>query len=123
MKPDKEKKNLGEIGEDVAARYLLRKGYKIKHRNWRFVHKEVDIIAEKDNQLVIVEVKARTDGGLASPEEMVGRKKQKFLVEATEAYIRKYEIDLETRFDVIFVFFSKEKPSVEHVEGAFYPTY
>jgi len=82
-----------------------------------------NIIAEKDNQLVIVEVKARTDGGLASPEEMVGRKKQKFLVEATEAYIRKYEIDLETRFDVIFVFFSKEKPSVEHVEGAFYPTY
>ncbi len=123
MKPENIKKNLGEIGEDVAARYLLRNRYKIRHRNWRFVHKEVDIIAEKDNQLVIVEVKARTDSGYASAEEMVGRKKQKFLVEAAEAYIRKYEVDMETRFDVIFIFFGKEKPSIEHVEGAFYPTY
>ena len=122
MKPEEKGKKLGEVGEDIAARFLLRNGYKIRHRNWRFVHKEIDIIAEKDNQLIIVEVKARTDEGFSRPDEMVGRRKERFLIEATDAYIRKYELDLETRFDVIFVFFSKNKPSVEHIEDAFYPT-
>ena len=49
----------GQISEDRAAAYLMARGYTIRERNWRFGHKEIDIIAQKHGTLAIVEVKAR----------------------------------------------------------------
>lgn len=51
--------DLGKEGEDAAAAYLIKKGYVIRHRNWFFDKFELDIVAEKDHTLVIVEVKSR----------------------------------------------------------------
>ena len=113
---------LGTIGEDIASSYLIRNGYQILHRNWYYNKKEIDIVAQKDRRLIIVEVKARTDDGFEKPGDLVDKKKENFLVEAADAYIKEFEIDFEVQFDVIFVFFNQKKPVIEHIESAFYPT-
>ena len=64
--------DLGKKGEEIAANYLAEKGYKIIARNWRFGKDEIDIIAEHDNFLVIIEVKTRSSSDYGEPEEAVG---------------------------------------------------
>ena len=113
---------LGELGEEIAAKFLLEKGYLIRERNWRYEKKEIDIIAQQDNLLVVVEVKTRKYDFIEKPEEIVNKQKERFLVEACDAYIREHKLDLETRFDVIFVSFPERNPRINHVENAFYPT-
>ena len=112
---------LGAEGEAIAFEYLIENGYLIIEKNWRFKHKEIDIIAKKDNLLIIVEVKSRTNVYFEQPKDAVNRKKQKFIIDATNSYIEKYDIDLEVRFDIISVFFNEKKPKIEHIEDAFYP--
>lgn len=119
----KKKKKLGEIGEEIAARYLLRNKYRILERNWTFEKKEIDIIAQKDNYLVIVEVKTRSDPDIERLDDLVNHRKQKYLIVAADAYIREYEVRDEIRFDVILVTFKDRKPVIEHFEDAFYPDY
>jgi len=118
----KQKDKLGQLGEEMAANFLLEKGYFIRDRNWRFDRKEIDIIAQKDKVLIIVEVKTRKDDFIENPGEIVNKQKEKFLVEACDAYIRKFELDFETRFDVIFISFPGGNSKINHVENAFYPT-
>lgn len=118
----KKKDKLGELGEEMATKFLLEKGYVIRDRNWRYDKKEIDIIAQKDNLLVVVEVKTRKYDFIEKPEETVNKQKERFLVEACDAYIRKYELDFETRFDIIFISFPERNPRINHVENAFYPT-
>ena len=50
---------LGKWGEEVAARMLTEKGYRIIARDWKDNHKDLDIVAVADDCLVIVEVKTR----------------------------------------------------------------
>ncbi|MGM0498380.1 MAG: YraN family protein, partial [Bacteroidota bacterium] len=95
-----EKKKLGNEGEDMAVNFLKNNGYKIKATNWFYKHKEIDIIAEKEETLSIVEVKTRSSDFCETPNELVPRKKQRFLIEAAEAYIQKNDVDLEIRFDL-----------------------
>ena len=118
----KKKDKLGELGEEMAAAFLLKKGYLIRHRNWRYDRKEIDILAQKNNMLVVVEVKTRKYDFIENPGEIVNKQKERFLVKACDAYIREFELDFETRFDVIFISFPKGKPKIDHVENAFYPT-
>lgn len=54
----------GKFGENVARRFLLRHGYKILAQNWRYGHSEIDLIGQKDDCLVFVEVKIRTSRSL-----------------------------------------------------------
>jgi putative endonuclease len=111
----------GREAEDLSAEYLSSKGFHILHRNWRYFHKEIDIVAEKDGQLVIVEVKSRFGTGRVTADELLTRGKQRFIVDAAEAYINKFKIELETRFDLVVITFSGEGPAVEHIEDAFIP--
>ena len=57
----------GRISEDRAVAYLMARGYTIRDRNWRLGHKEIDIVAQKNGVLVIVEVKARRDDRFGDP--------------------------------------------------------
>ena len=110
---------IGKEGEDRAVRFLINAGFKIKNRNWRFGKNEIDIIAEKENLLVIVEVKTRTNDYFENPKEAVTKKKQRFIIKATEAYIQQFNINLETRFDIISVLTHNGKIEIEHIEDAF----
>jgi putative endonuclease len=114
-------KDIGKKGEELAVEFLRDKGYKILATNWYFKHKELDIVATKDNLLIIVEVKTRASSIFENPQDSIDRKKQKFIIDAANSYIFKNGINLETRFDIIAIIFKGEKQSIEHIEDAFYP--
>ena len=71
---------LGKEGENAAVKYLLEKGYEIRHRNWHSGHRDLDIVAQKDGELVIVEVKTRSDACFGQPEDAVDRRKIRSIV-------------------------------------------
>ncbi len=114
---------LGEVGENIAVGYLRDKGYEILERNWRYGHKEIDIIARDKGELVIIEVKTRQGKRDIPPGDLVPISKQRFLINAADAYIRWHRVDSDTRFDVILVYFPGDGEHViEHIKIAFYPT-
>lgn len=121
MRNSRDKKTLGKIGEELAVKFLRNKGFRILNTNWTYQHKEIDIIAEDDDFLIMVEVKTRNISFVESPEEMITMRKQKTLIDAAEAYIMIHDIEKETRFDVIIVVFENQKPTIEHIEDAFQP--
>jgi len=110
----------GKEGEEEARKYLLSNGYNIYESNWRFHHFELDIIAEKDGMLVVVEVKTRSSESLLTPEEIVDKRKIRRTVEAADAYIRFKNINLPVRFDIIGIFVQPNgTTSIDHIEDAF----
>lgn len=117
-----ELQKFGFKGEDIATNYLINKGYKIRHRNWRTHHIELDIIAEDDDYIVIVEVKTRRNDKFCHPSDAVNRTKIKHIVNATQAYIFKNNILKDVRFDIISII---QLPNggydIEHQEDAFIP--
>ena len=112
----------GNFGENLAANYLIKNGYRIRERNFVFEKAEVDIIAQKDNMLVVVEVKTRASELFETATELVSKNQIKQIIAATEGYIHLKDIDLETRFDVIAVILDQRPPKIEHITDAFYPT-
>lgn len=115
------KTELGKKGESIAIEHLVKNGYTIKQVNWYYKHKEIDIIAERENQVIIVEVRTRTSDYYELPHESISNKKIRYLVEAAEAYLMKHDIDKETRFDVISIILEGDRFETEHIEDAFYP--
>ena len=113
--------DFGKQGEELAVQYLIGKGYEILERNWRNIHKEIDVIAKDGECLVIVEVKTRQTDEYGDPDIAVTRKKQRMLITAANAYISKYNMDAETRFDIISIIFKDGEPVIEHIEDAFLP--
>ena len=116
-----EHNELGKMGEDLAVQYLTDKGYEILERNWRNIHKEIDIIAKEGDDLVIVEVKARQTDEYGEPDIAVTKRKQRMLIAAANAYILKNNLDVSTRFDIISIVFKNGEPVIEHIEDAFLP--
>ena len=112
---------LGKLGEELAVEYLIKKGYQILERNWRSGHKEIDIIAQIDDNLVIVEVKTRKSDDYGEPDIAVGIAKQRMLIWAADAYVRKNQLNVDVRFDIVSIVISDEEPQIEHIEDAFIP--
>lgn len=114
--------SLGKKGEDIAKEYLIKKGYQILACNWFDEHREIDIIAREGEEVVIVEVKSRESFLYEEPWEAVTNRKIRYLVEAAETWLLQEQIDLETRFDVISIVFSKDGSyELTHFENAFTP--
>lgn len=112
--------DLGKDGEAVAREYLIRRGYTVMHSNWHWHHYELDIVALKDGEVVVVEVKTRSADFLISPEEAVDNKKIKRIVAAADAYVRYFNLDHPVRFDIITLIRSKDGYKIEHLDDAFY---
>ena len=110
---------LGKKGEQVACDFLIAKGYKILSRNYRFKKAEIDIIAQLNELLVVVEVKTRTSTFFGNPQDFISQKKIKRLVQAINRYVYDNATDLEIRFDIVAVVFENNKFSIEHLEDAF----
>ena len=113
---------LGQKGEDLAAAWLRERGYKILFRNWKYGRHEIDIIAEKENLIVFVEVKSRSDELLVPPGTLISREKEKSIIYAAEGYINRCNIDKESRFDILIIIGIGDERKIEHIEDAFYPT-
>lgn len=110
---------LGKKGEDLAVLYLQKKGYKIVARNFKYQKAEVDIIANHDNVLVIIEVKTRSTPDFGSPQEFVKGKQIQSLVKAVNFFIIEHDLDVEVRFDIIAIIKNKAGTKIEHLENAF----
>ncbi|MGY8933412.1 MAG: YraN family protein [Flavobacteriales bacterium] len=112
---------LGKLGEKLAAVYLLKNGYEILAQNYYFDKAEIDIIAKKgEDTLVVVEVKTRNSDFFGDPQEFVTPSKIKLLVKAANEYIISNDLDMEVRFDIIAVIKNKMIEKMEHFENAFY---
>ena len=111
---------LGKKGEQLAVDFLLKNNYAIIERNYRFDKAEVDIIAQKENTLAVVEVKTRSTKDFGNPEEFVKPKQIKNLVKAVDEYVTVNDLDVEVRFDIIAIVKDKNEFKIEHLEDAFY---
>ena len=110
----------GRLGEEMATNFLIRKGYAVRVTNYRYQKAEVDIIAQKDTVLAIVEVKSRSSDLLQEIAETVNRKKIKLLVAAADEYVLQNQLDVEVRFDIITILKKDNGFQIEHLEDAFY---
>lgn len=111
---------IGTAGENAAKAYLLKQGYAVLHTNWRYRRYELDIVATKENELVIVEVKTRSEDYQQSPIDAIDYAKIKRTVSAADVYVRQFDVDLPVRFDVISVTKTTLGYEIEHIDNAFY---
>lgn len=110
---------VGKAGEDAAADYLRKSGYKILERNWRCKLGELDLIASKSGVIVFVEVKASATRHAIEPQHRVNRQKQKKLTQLAQYFRRTASVDAPCRFDVIAVWWESGVPNIQHWENAF----
>lgn len=111
--------DLGITGEKLAIDYLIKKGYKIIEKNYRFQKAEVDIIVQKEDTLVCVEVKTRSSNYFGDPQDFVDAKKIKLLVKAMDYYVVSKDLDVEVRFDIIAIIKNNSKTEIKHIKDAF----
>lgn len=115
-----EHNDFGNLAENLAADFLIRKNYKILIRNFRYQRAEVDIIAEFEDLIVVVEVKARSYNALIEPQEAVTKKKIKAILLCSDFFMKENQIDKEVRFDIITVVPNESgKLEINHIEDAF----
>jgi putative endonuclease len=110
----------GLIAEEKALKYLLGKGYCLLEKNYRYGHAEVDLLMQKNQYLICVEVKARSTDFFGSPESFITSKKIKLLVNVVDHYLENSELDLEVRFDIIAIIKKGENWIIKHIKNAFY---
>jgi putative endonuclease len=114
-----EKKKLGQAGEDRAARFLEKQGYRIIERNYSAPYGEIDLIAMHEGDLVFVEVKTRKSDAYGAPELAVNPRKQQRMVKAALGYIKYKNLhQVPCRFDVVAISSSTEK-EIEVIRHAF----
>ena len=94
---------LGKAGEQMAEVYLVEKGYRILHRNWRHSHYEIDIIALKNEVLHFVEVKIRSSQKFGFPEDAVTKKKFTFLQNAADEFLFQHPEYRHVQYDVLAI--------------------
>ena len=112
--------DLGKLGEELAVEFLRKAGYAIRETNWTFQKAEVDIIAQKENTLAIVEVKTRSSLDFGLPQDFVKTKKLQLLVKAVNEYVNNNDLDVEVRFDIIAIHKEGKSFAIEHLIDAFY---
>ncbi|MDG1227103.1 MAG: YraN family protein [Polaribacter sp.] len=109
---------LGKKGEKIAINYLIKKGYIILEKNYRYLKAEVDIIAKKNNVLAAVEVKTRSTDHFGNPQDFVNPKKIKLLLSAIDYYVNEKDLDVEVRFDIIAIL-HQNTIKITHLKDAF----
>ena len=117
----KDRKRLGERGEDAAVAFLERAGLTIVERNWRCTGGEIDIVALDGDTLVLCEVKTRRTAAKGTPEEAVSPAKQRRYAKLAAAYVQGAGIDpVSVRFDVItLLVLAEHRALLRHYRAAF----
>jgi putative endonuclease len=112
-------RTLGALGEQAAAEFLLRKGFRVLERNLRTRLGEIDLVCRDQATVVFVEVKTRSRADVAQPYESVGMQKRSKLRRLAEQYLHRHRLDsADARFDVVSVTLGT-RLGIEHIIGAF----
>jgi putative endonuclease len=113
-------KKLGEKGEQLATDWFSQKGYRILHRNWRFSHYEIDLIAEKEDRIHFIEVKTRSNNVFGFPEESVTPKKIRRLMCAAEEYLLRNCVEKPVQYDILSIgLYGNAPPEFYLIEDVF----
>ncbi len=113
------KEELGPFGEQLAVDFLIKNGYSVLDRNVRFKKFEVDIVATKENKLIVVEVKARNTAEIGEPWRAVTRSKQRQIIQVADYYVQSRSIDMDVQFDIISIVHNTFRTDLEHLPEAF----
>ena len=117
------RKELGSWGEELAASFLRRKGYRILERNYSCRFGEIDLIASKGGYVCFVEVKLRKNADFAQAREFVTYAKQRRILTSAGLWLAAHETELQPRFDVIEIYAPEgentRKVQIQHLENAF----
>jgi len=113
------KMNLGEKGEEIAKKYLIKNGYQIVERNYQTKFGEIDIIAKRKDTIYFVEVKTRTNRNYGRPIDAMTPYKIKHLIRSVQVYIAKKQLEgTEVSLDVIEVEKVHKQWEINHIENA-----
>lgn len=117
-----EHNDLGDEGEEMAALHLLKSGYDILIRNYTFQKGEIDIIARKENTIIIVEVKTRSTPDFGNPQDFLKAGQIQRLVATANHFVENFveDEDIDVRFDIVAIIKNKAGTKLEHIEDAFY---
>lgn len=116
----KKEKKLGDWGEQLVIDRLTAEGWNIRDQKWRLGHLEIDIVAQKDDVLAIVEVKTRADAETDALEAITPRKRAN-MVAAAAAYLAACECDFQVQFDVAGINGTPEDGyRMEYISDAFF---
>ena len=118
-------KQVGHLGEGIAIRYLLSRGYSVVERNYLQPWGEIDVVAKKDNTLHFIEVKSRTVRSVSEainfdPYENLHEKKISALIRTIESYLMSNRVDADSEWflDACFVLISiEERKTKVHFES------
>lgn len=112
------KRSIGTAFEEISAKYLISKGYRILEKNFRSRTSEIDIIAYKDGTIIFCEIKYRSGSDYGDALEAVDIRKQKKICHAARFFYmcRGYSENMPCRFDVIAIYGDK---GIKHIENAF----
>ena len=111
-------RRIGWIGEKLAALFLMKGLYEIKSMNeYSAPYGELNLIAEKNDEIVFVEVKTVSKEQLGSPELKIDYEKISKLEKAIDSYLIKNETNKNIRLDIITVFLGKGRPIIKHYKG------
>ena len=117
------RQQFGRAAEEVAARYLQRRGWRVLGRNVRVGRGELDIVARRGDVLAFIEVKARRSDVCGSPEDAVTARKRRQVARLAELWLAARPWALEriadVRFDIVAVDATTVPASVRHLPDAF----
>jgi len=118
--PRRKKKELGKRGEEVALRFLKKKGYRIIEKNYACKMGEMDIIAKEKDTLVFIEVKTRTSALFGPPQLAVNFSKQRQLSKVALNYLKENRLEeAKARFDVVAILLGQKEEGIELIRNAF----
>lgn len=113
-------KDIGKKGEEKAEEFLKEKGFQILERNYRYKRSEIDLIGQKGNLLVFVEVKVRSNNDFGFPESFLSSQQAERIIEAAEEYQHQSKWSANIRFDIISIEGKGPGLKITHFEDAFY---
>jgi len=116
-------KELGDLGERLAVKFLRRGGYGILARKYRCKFGEIDIVAKDRNTLVFVEVRSRTDPGYGHPYESIDYRKREHIKRVAVEFLKRFDLfDRDCRFDCVSVLFDDnlKLKQIELIKDAFW---
>jgi putative endonuclease len=112
-----DKARIGAAGENLAAEHFASLGFTVVARNFRYGKAEIDLIVQRENWLIFVEVKTRNSSAFGQPETFVTDYQRRLIFSAAEEYIFRYDWKGHIRFDIISVTLG-DPPKLDHFEDA-----
>jgi Predicted endonuclease distantly related to archaeal Holliday junction resolvase len=115
-----ERQGLGKLGERIAERWLVERGWRVLAKRYRSGHRDLDLVVERAGAVAFVEVKARRGRDFGHPVEAVNWRKQRELARSAKVWVSRFGRAGQTyRFDVVGVLIEGDHAHIRHVENAF----